>query len=241
MLDQPYPAIGRAETRASDPADAAAALSERLEILESIVQRIDGFLFRCRHDEQFSMVFMIGAVERLTGWPAREFTRPGGLSFGGLIHPEDAQRVDDGVAAGIANRSTWRLEYRLRRADGSIQWVEEVGSAVYGPSGEILWLEGEVADLTLQREAVERTEALLAEIATASRSILTETESILRILQSLRLLAINARIEAARAGEAGRGFVVVAYEVHQLADGTTGATERISDLTGALQALLRQG
>ena len=217
------------------------ALAHRMQTFESIVQRIDGFLYRCRNDSDYSMVFMDGAVDRLTGWPSAEFTRPGGRSYAGQIHPEDAARVDAAVEQGLAAQGNWHVDYRLRRADGRLQWVHETGGGVHDAEGRLMYLEGAVFDLSRQKDTELRTEALLSEIADASRAILTETDSILRILQSLRLLAINARIEAARAGEAGRGFAVVAYEVHQLADSTSGATERISTLTGTLQAVLKQG
>jgi methyl-accepting chemotaxis protein len=44
------------------------------------------------------------------------------------------------------------------------------------------------------------------------------------------LLSLNAAIEAARAGEAGRGFAVVAEEVRKLAEGSSNAAHRISQL-----------
>lgn len=67
---------------------------------------------------------------------------------------------------------------------------------------------------------------------------------IVRMIQDLAgqtsLLSLNATIEAARAGEAGRGFVVVASEVKQLAAQTHGAVARIAEIIGGTRGRVNE-
>lgn len=72
----------------------------------------------------------------------------------------------------------------------------------------------------------------LSEQTKEAKEILSMIDGITR---QTTLLALNASIEAARAGEAGAGFAVVAEQIKQLAEETQKATERISNIVGALE------
>ena len=61
-------------------------------------------------------------------------------------------------------------------------------------------------------------------------------DTISNIAAQTNLLALNAAIEAARAGEAGRGFAVVAEEVRKLAEESSTAAQKISELINGIQA-----
>ena len=101
-----------------------------------------------------------------------------------------------------------------------------------GVDGTLTHLEGAVFDIDATKQAERETATLLSDISATGRDILAATETILRVLKALRLLAINARIEA------GRGFAVVASEVGTLADATNTGAESIGSLTRKLQAQL---
>ncbi|MCC5976916.1 MAG: PAS domain-containing protein [Salinarimonas sp.] len=235
-------ALMRAETGGDDVAPEAGSPGENsLSIMRSIVRRMNGFLYRCHNDTDFTMMFMEGAVDRVTGYSRDAFTGAEKRSYAGIIHPDDVETVDSAVAAAVEARGNWEVDYRIKRADGGTQWVHESGGGVYGPDGALSHLEGVVIDVNNKKtRELENSTALLERVGATSQEIIANTGAILRILQTLQLLALNARIEAARAGEYGAGFTVVATEIKSLADESGVSAERITKLSEELQGILRQ-
>lgn len=212
--------------------------AERLATFESIVQRVNGFLYRCLNDSAYTMLFMHGAVERATGYRPEAFLSQS-VAFTGLMYEEDSAAAVAVIDAAIERRESWEVEYRLRRPDGSLLWVHETGGGVHDNSGALLYLEGAILDISEKKALEARTAGLLDEVARTSQEIIGDTRSILRVLETLKLLALNARIEAARAGEHGAGFTVVAREIKTLADETGASAQSITRLMDDLQSLLQ--
>lgn len=224
-----------------DGALSVEGLVEGRGILGSIVHRANGFVYRCRNDREYSMLFMEGAVQELTGFPAADFVRVPQRSYAGLCHPDDAEAMFAAVDAALARRENWAIDYRLVRADGSAVWVHEVGGGVFDAGGALTHLEGIVLDNEERRRDEVARNNRNAQIAGYCRVFVAETKPILDVLRELRILAINARIEAARAAQAGAGFAVVAREVGRIANETSERASKFADVSEELQKLLRQG
>lgn len=180
------------------------------------------------------MIFMAGEVQRLTGHEAEAFTGAR-RSYASQTHSDDLQTVYDAVDLALAQKGNWAVDYRILPPDGSALWVHEIGGE------ELLYLEGTVIDSDRARTAELHNIRMLEAISEKARALLGNTVPIVEVLRTLRILAINARLEAGRAGQFGASFGFVAHEVSRLAEETSVLAERIAEVTGQLQDLLKAG
>ncbi len=73
------------------------------------------------------------------------------------IHPDDRQRVSDGIHAVIDGDGTnWSAEYRFRRADGSHAHLFDRGTVLRDDDGRAVRMIGAMLDLTEQRSLGDR-------------------------------------------------------------------------------------
>ena len=214
--------------------------NDETAIIFSIINRMDGFLYRCRNDKAYSMMFMAGDVRLLTGYDAGAFTGAECRSYAAMTHPDDLDAVYAAVDAALADKSNWAVDYRIQRGDGSDRWVHEIGGGVYD-GDDLLYLEGVVIDSDRTRRDELHNIQMLEAISEKARLLLGNTVPIVEVLRTLRILAINARLEAGRAGPFGASFGFVAHEVSRLAEETSVLAERIATVTGQLQDLLKAG
>ena len=96
-----------------------------------------------------------------------------------------------------------------------------------------------VTDMGFIADSMNDSAQLIENLSRRSHEISNIVKVIRDIADQTNLLALNAAIEAARAGEQGRGFAVVADEVRELAERTSGATAQISTMIDAIQNEVR--
>jgi len=85
------------------------------------------------------------------------------------------------------------------------------------------------------RDQIQETSKRIKRLGESSQRIGEIVALIDDIAEQTNILSLNAAIQASMAGEAGRGFAVVSDEVQRLAERSTDATRRISELVSTIQ------
>ncbi|MDY0872871.1 methyl-accepting chemotaxis protein [Dongia rigui] len=211
---------------------------ERLAALLSITGRMDGFLYRCRNDPNYTMLYISEGILTVSGYPPSDFIGNKVRGYASITHPDDLAAVDAAVGKALETQTNWNIDYRIMPRQGEAIWVHEIGGGVFDAAGNLEFLEGFIIDISERKRLEQANRDLIDRIAVISEHIVKDTGNILEVLRALKMLALNARIEAARAGDMGLGFAVVAQEIKTLATTSGASAERITKLMNELQTVL---
>jgi PAS domain-containing protein/HAMP domain-containing protein len=115
-----------------------------------IFDNIDGAVFMCDNDANFTMEFMSQGVYELTGYQAAEFTS-GNLSIVDIFSEEtkkyQKEWIDDLIDKALKNDTFYRLEYSIYNKKGDLVHVVEKGKGVRDKSGNVIKLVGFISKL----------------------------------------------------------------------------------------------
>ncbi len=174
------------------------ALRESRERYRSFLRGFRGIAFRAKID--FSVVFMHGTVEAITGYAEEEFAS-GRVRWNQIVHPDDLRLMEKDVPKmrSVPGYSA-EWDYRIVRKDGQIRWVHEVIHSVCDDSGKPAFVEGAVYDVTRRVQAEQalqaahdelesRVEQRTAELSAANENLRREIADRERAEGQLRLLS----------------------------------------------------
>lgn len=123
-----------------------------MRVLQTLVNNLDGMIFRCKLDEHWTMLFVSSGCFQLTGYAPEALLMNREVSYEAITHPDDREHARRRVVGAVEANRRYRVEYRIVRADGSLCWVAERGAQVVDENGNLV-LEGFVEDITEQIQA----------------------------------------------------------------------------------------
>lgn len=132
-------------------------LEESQRRFRTLLDNVPGMAYRCRNERGWPMLFVSDDCADLTGYE-RAALLDGDRRYGrDVMHSDDRDRVWDTVQDALEAQEPFRVEYRIRTADGTEKRVWEQGQGVF-EDGEVVAIEGFVTDITERSESQERLE-----------------------------------------------------------------------------------
>jgi len=128
---------------------------ETARMLKTLIGNIDGMVYRCHNDSEWTMEFVSDGCLEVTGYGPDDLLFNNTISYEQMTHPEDRMRVRSNINAALAQKCRFDVEYRIISRAGTERWVWERGTGLYSPDGRVLAVEGIVQDIS-SRESTYR-------------------------------------------------------------------------------------
>ncbi|PCR92133.1 PAS domain S-box protein [Natrinema ejinorense] len=125
---------------------------ERERQLSTLMDNVPGMVYRCENEHGWPMAFVSDACGELTGYEPAAL-ESGELSWGeDVMVQADRETLWETVQRVIDEKRTFSETYRIETADGERRWVRDYGRGVFDDEGNLVDIEGIVADITERKQ-----------------------------------------------------------------------------------------
>jgi len=125
-------------------------LQKTQEQFSSMASNVPGVIYRCKIDENWTMMYISSEIEKLSGYPVSDFINNNTRSFADIMFDEDIAPVAELIQERIDNGKKFLADYRIVDKQGVIKWVRSQGQETKDSEGNS-WLDGVLYDVTEQR------------------------------------------------------------------------------------------
>lgn len=129
-------------------------LARSIKSMSTLIGNLQGIVYRCRNDKNWTMEFMSEGTTELTGYNSEELLLNNKISYSDLIYNEDREAVRAEVQAAINEKRHFQSTYRILTKSNELRWVWEKGEGIFSPDGKLEFLEGFITDIT-ERKKIE--------------------------------------------------------------------------------------
>ncbi|GBO51728.1 sensory box histidine kinase/response regulator [Pseudanabaena sp. lw0831] len=142
-------------TDVSDRKQAEIALTASEKTLSTLISNLPGYVYRVLNDRDYTPIFISHGVTAITGYRQDEYLVERSISCGQEIHHDDADRVWEVLQKSLNESQSFECEYRIITKTGEQKWVWERSQGIYDDSGNLMYLEGFVTDISDRKQVEE--------------------------------------------------------------------------------------
>ncbi|MDX9882387.1 MAG: PAS domain S-box protein [Prolixibacteraceae bacterium] len=130
-------------------------LKEQERRLASLVGNLPGFVYRCKYDSDWTMLYISEGCKMVTGYSPEDLILNNKISFNNVISEEYRDRLFKEWEKVVDKRAPFQMEYEIVTEAGERRWVLERGVGIYDETGKLLFIEGYIEDISERKKAQE--------------------------------------------------------------------------------------
>lgn len=123
------------------------ALEEKEKFQSFLISNLPGFVYRCAYDKNWTMYYISDVCFEITGYKPQEFLT-NSIVFNDIIDSDYKNEINQRWEKALRDKSYFEYEYPIKTKSGVIKWIWEKGRGILSDSGELLYLEGYITDIT---------------------------------------------------------------------------------------------
>lgn len=129
-------------------------IKENQRQLSSMISNLPGFVYRCKNDENWTMLYISEACISVTGYLPDDFINNKKIAFKQIIKEEYHDILSGEWELCLKDKKLFQKEYQIINANNELVWVLERGSGIFDQHNQLLFLEGYIEDIS-ERKAAE--------------------------------------------------------------------------------------
>ncbi len=184
--------------------DLSGKLSEnmdfRVEDMSWLIDNLPVTVFRASSKLSWGMDYISKNVEKLTGYSKMDFIDQK-LSWSDIVFPEDISIIEKAVQKATKSKTSYQVEYRIKKSNGSTALIQEQAHLVRDDNGNLAYKDG----IFLETSLIKRKE---------------DTHKTVKEDEKIQLEMFRSFVEKISAGE----------EIEKISGNFTGETKKTVDL-----------
>ncbi len=133
-------------------------IRERERAYSALISNLPGFVYRCANDENWTIHFISNGCYSITGYRPEDFLYNKKITFNDIVPPEYRPILHQMWDEVISKKGIFEYEYPILTKNGETKWIWERGQGIFSDSGDLLFLEGFITDISDRKKAIEKIE-----------------------------------------------------------------------------------